>query len=911
MSLSEIIGSVLIGPLKLVFEVIYSFALHFIGSPGLSIIVLSLVMNVLVLPLYRRADAIQMEARDTENRLKDTIAHIKKTFSGDERMMILQTFYRQNNYSPLSVLSSSISLLLQIPFFMAAYQFLSGLEILNGVAFGPITDLSKPDGLLVIGGFAINLLPIIMTLVNVISSSLYLKGFSLKNKIQLYGMAVFFLVFLYNSPAGLVFYWTLNNVFSLVKTIFYRLKHAKTILKVLVGTVGAGLIVSSHWVYGTRAPLFIALLGVAMQLIWVLPLLKGKLPITKETAEAPKPNTMLFVLGGLFLTVLIGLSIPGTYLAASPQEYIDVNYFYHPIWYVVQTVCYTAGLFLVWFGVFYWLANNKGKVIFSRVVWVLSGVMLVNYMFFGTKLGILSPDLKFENDIVFTLAEHLINAAVVIALCVGLYWIAVKFHRQLTSILLIGCIALTGLGGWNLSKVTTATADTLEQFGESENALPSFTLNKNGKNVVVIMLDRAYGPFIPYILEEKPELKKQLDGFTYYANTLSYGAFTNFGTPALYGGYDYTPVNMNLRDTEKLVSKHNEALKVLPSVFAESGAAATTIDPSYADYWWTPKINIFDGMTGVSAYLASGKFDSTEKQLATITARKRNFFFFSLMKTLPVSLQTSLYNKGEYRTLAKSATNTDGVSPEFLKAFNVLKNMNVMTKVADGTQNTFMMLRSNATHEAVILQEPQYEPSSTINNSAYHTADGYKIVTAGDSTLTLKPETASLTHYHVNMASLLQLGKWFDQLRKQGVYDNTRIILVSDHGVALHLFDQTKPVIRNTGYYRPLLMVKDFGATGFTTSNEFMTNADLPTLATDGVVENPVNPFTGNAINSDYKTENASHHVIVSNQWDVTKNNGTQFLPDEWATFSGDTVSDRKNWTFHTDKTVFPPDLKQ
>ena len=211
MSLSEIIGSVLIGPLKLVFEVIYSFALHFIGSPGLSIIVLSLVMNVLVLPLYRRADAIQMEARDTENRLKDTIAHIKKTFSGDERMMILQTFYRQNNYSPLSVLSSSISLLLQIPFFMAAYQFLSGLEVLNGVAFGPITDLSKPDGLLVIGGFAINLLPIIMTLVNVISSSLYLKGFDIKNKIQLYGMAAFFLVFLYNSPACLVFYWTLNN----------------------------------------------------------------------------------------------------------------------------------------------------------------------------------------------------------------------------------------------------------------------------------------------------------------------------------------------------------------------------------------------------------------------------------------------------------------------------------------------------------------------------------------------------------------------------------------------------------------------------------------------------------------------------------------------------------------------------
>ena len=32
---------------------------------------------------------------------------------------------------------------------------------------------------------------------------------------QLYTMALFFLVFLYTSPAGLVFYWTLNNLFSL------------------------------------------------------------------------------------------------------------------------------------------------------------------------------------------------------------------------------------------------------------------------------------------------------------------------------------------------------------------------------------------------------------------------------------------------------------------------------------------------------------------------------------------------------------------------------------------------------------------------------------------------------------------------------------------------------------------------
>ena len=149
MSFFTILETLLIGPLKLLFEIIFTIANQFIGHPGLSIIVLSLVMNILVLPLYRRADAMQEESRDTEAKLREGVAHIKKTFSGDERMMILQTYYRQNHYRPTDALNGSVSLLLEIPFFMAAYQFLSHVQILNGVSLGPIRDLGAPDGLLV------------------------------------------------------------------------------------------------------------------------------------------------------------------------------------------------------------------------------------------------------------------------------------------------------------------------------------------------------------------------------------------------------------------------------------------------------------------------------------------------------------------------------------------------------------------------------------------------------------------------------------------------------------------------------------------------------------------------------------------------------------------------------------------
>ena len=58
-----------------------------------------------------------------------------------------------------------------------------------------------------------------MTVINVIASLIYASKQSLKDKLQLIGMALIFLILLYGSPSGLVFYWTINNLFSLVKNI--------------------------------------------------------------------------------------------------------------------------------------------------------------------------------------------------------------------------------------------------------------------------------------------------------------------------------------------------------------------------------------------------------------------------------------------------------------------------------------------------------------------------------------------------------------------------------------------------------------------------------------------------------------------------------------------------------------------
>ena len=103
MSFWEILDALLLKPLQLIFEVVYVVADRVVGNPGLSIIVLSLFINFLVLPLYIRADAIQKEEHAIGKRLQKGVAHIKKTFSGDERMMMLQTYYRPVSYTHLTL----------------------------------------------------------------------------------------------------------------------------------------------------------------------------------------------------------------------------------------------------------------------------------------------------------------------------------------------------------------------------------------------------------------------------------------------------------------------------------------------------------------------------------------------------------------------------------------------------------------------------------------------------------------------------------------------------------------------------------------------------------------------------------------------------------------------------------------
>ena len=845
-----LIYQVIIGPLELLFEFIFSVSYKVFNDPGICIIILSIVMNLLALPLYRRANALQKEEKEKMNSLQDGMDHIKKTFKGDERLLVLQTFYRQNDYSPLHVFRGSISLFLQIPFFMAAYRMLSSLTLFNGKALGPISDLGSPDALLVIGGLTVNVLPILMTVINIISSSIYTKGAGIKEKLQLYGVAAVFLVLLYNSPAGLVFYWTCNNIFSLIKNAVPRVK-----LRI-------------------REPRFLS---------------------------GMKADGKLFVLCCIYNALLAGLLIPSKVIASSTSGFVFMFHMVPPSVYLGWSTALSAGAFILWPCVVYYLGSVPGRKVYTILSVMLTILYSADYILFGREYGTMSSSLSFYIDDVAA-SLYLPLGITLMAFIALVVFLAKKYvYRFAVYPAVAGVIAALVLGMINIGKVNDNYGELGYMLDQADYA--ELSLSREKQNVVIIMLDRAPGFLLPYCFEEKPELISQFDGFTFYPNTVSFGAHTNLGAPALFGGYEYTPYAMNERSSELLVDKHNESLKVMPVMFLEGGFDVTVCDPSYAGYKHVPDLSIYDEYPGIDTYITDGRYDEMagEEYEESSVLWKRNFFCYGLFRIMPPFLNTLLYDNGLYNNpdyenkyMFTPVTSPDGsvsrgYDPGFLRSYTVLEALPEITSVTDSDQGAFLMLVNYTAHSQQILKEPSYEPALVADNREYDAEHSDRFPT-GDL------RDWQMASYQDNMSSYILLGQWFDYLREQGVYDNTRIIIVADHGYDLGMVPGAVSGDLDTEFYNPVLLVKEINATGFTVSDEFMTNADTPFLAVRGLIEDPVNPFTGNPISMLPKSEGP---ILVSgsHEYDIQFNNGYVFTPGPWYEVQGN-VLDPDCWEY-------------
>ena len=155
------------------------------SAPLVALALLSLSVFVLMLPLYHFGDKLLVREKQRKALLQAELDSIQE-LSGQRKYFYTKEVYRRYGYNPLYSLIGLFGLVLQLPFFVAAYQMLGHFGPFDGLAAAPFTNLQQPDALLPFWGLTLNLMPLLMTLVNLLSAYFYAESPEEKRKIWVF-----------------------------------------------------------------------------------------------------------------------------------------------------------------------------------------------------------------------------------------------------------------------------------------------------------------------------------------------------------------------------------------------------------------------------------------------------------------------------------------------------------------------------------------------------------------------------------------------------------------------------------------------------------------------------------------------------------------------------------------------------
>ena len=175
------------------------------GNWGWSIIGLTMLLKAVFFPL----SAASYKSMAKMKVLTPKLMKLKETF-GDDKQRLNQEMMELYKKEKVNPLGGCLPVLVQIPVFIALYWVLLGtVEMRNAPWLGWITDLSVKDPFYV--------LPLIMGATMFIQTKLNpTPPDPIQAKVMLFMPVMFTFMFLW-FPAGLVLYWTVNNVLSIAQ----------------------------------------------------------------------------------------------------------------------------------------------------------------------------------------------------------------------------------------------------------------------------------------------------------------------------------------------------------------------------------------------------------------------------------------------------------------------------------------------------------------------------------------------------------------------------------------------------------------------------------------------------------------------------------------------------------------------
>ena len=195
-----------------------------VGNFGVAILLLTVVIKLLFFPLANKSYVAMSKMK----KLQPEMVKIRERFEGDKtrQQQALMELYKKEQVNPAA---GCLPIVVQIPVFFALYKVLFvSIEMRHAPFYGWIHDLSAPDPMVITNLFglvpwdppqllAIGIWPLLMGASMFLQQKLNPQPADPVQARVFMIMPFMFMFLLASFPAGLVIYWTWNNVLSIAQ----------------------------------------------------------------------------------------------------------------------------------------------------------------------------------------------------------------------------------------------------------------------------------------------------------------------------------------------------------------------------------------------------------------------------------------------------------------------------------------------------------------------------------------------------------------------------------------------------------------------------------------------------------------------------------------------------------------------
>lgn len=485
-------------------------------------------------------------------------------------------------------------------------------------------------------------------------------------------------------------------------------------------------------------------------------------PETKRRGERSGKISSYIVLC-FFAAFNIGIFIPLDLFITNAAEFLFPA---KPL--IKMLLLITAAVFAVTF-LACLFTKGKANSICRAVIFSISFAFYIQSSFLSVNMGQLTGD-----GYSAPAWKIILNLAVWLVLLTAPFVLlkkAPKIFDAVASYVPVAVIIIEIIALWSLAYISipkwSPSINSYVLYGDQYGYCTTKGLDaySKEKNVLIILADEYDSFYFDDAIKEHPETVSEFDGFTYYTNTVG-----KYGLTSPSVAYITTGKADGVNDSyEDMTFWQNMKDQYQTNIYAMMGIPPEDIFAQYADNYYLKKVTLGDSFT----------FSKT-------------LFKLTFFRCMPELMKPAFYTDGTASYVPGSFTdyNSDEYSVYRYSVLDFYRGIPAEPRLTEEKQFKFIYMLG--------LHSPR------------------------DTTAELKPSDVPVSPEETAIAVNKAVNAYFKTLKENGIYDNSEIFFMADHGLSGHM-----------GKKYPLLMYKPANQTetGIKVSNAPISHDDLfPTL---------------------------------------------------------------------------------